>query len=67
MNMSLSEIQHFGFPWTLAAKATCLQELPGCFRPRLSPYTQNKAFEKKWKKHSNPRYKLDMLLTKNNE
>ena len=32
--------------WTPAAKATCLQELTGCFRPRLSPDAQNRLFAK---------------------
>ena len=30
-----------GIPWTPAAKAICLQELTGCFRPRLSPGVHN--------------------------
>ena len=38
--------QCFGFFCTSAAKATYLQELTGCFRPRLWPDTQNRAFAK---------------------
>ena len=53
---SLSALQHFGFFWTPAAKATQLQELTGHFRPRLSPDSKNMAFAKKWKLHSSPRY-----------
>ena len=43
---SLTTIQHFGFPQTPTANATCLQELIGHFRPRLSPDAQNSAFAK---------------------
>ena len=39
-------LQRFCFHCTPAAKATCLQELAGCFRLRLSPDTQNRAFAK---------------------
>ena len=34
---TLSTLQRFGFFLTPAVKAICLQELTGCFRPRLSP------------------------------
>ena len=33
---AVSALQCFCFFWTPAVKATCLQELAGCFRPRLS-------------------------------
>ena len=34
------------FLWTPVPKATCLQELAVCFRSRLSPDPQNRAFAK---------------------
>ena len=43
---TLSALQHFAFFWTPAAKTIHLQELVGCFRPKLSPDTQNRAFTK---------------------
>ena len=43
---TLRALKHFGFFWTPAAEAICLQEFTECFRPRLSPDTQNKAFTK---------------------
>ena len=43
---TLNAIQRFGFFWTPAAKATCLQELAGRYRPRLSSVAQNRAFTK---------------------
>ena len=36
----------FGLHWTPAAKATCLQDLAGHFRSRLSPDAQNRTFAK---------------------
>ena len=44
---ALSALQCFDFPWIPAAKAACLQELAGYFRPRLSYDAQNRAFAKK--------------------
>ena len=41
-----SALQCFGFFWTLPGNATCLQELAGHFRPRLSPDPQNRASAK---------------------
>ena len=43
---TLSTLQCFGFFWTPAAKAICLQELARCFRARLSPDVQNRASAK---------------------
>ena len=43
---TLSALQHFGFLWTPAAKATCLQELAGCFKPRLTSDSQNRTLAK---------------------
>ena len=39
-------LHHFGFLWTLDAKAAHLQDLPGCFRPRLPLEAQNRASAK---------------------
>ena len=44
--VTLSALQQFGFFWIPAAKVTHLQELAGCFRPRLSLDAQNGAFAK---------------------
>ena len=44
---TLSALQHFGFFWTPGTKATCLQELPGHFMPRLLPNAQNRVYAKK--------------------
>ena len=44
---TLSALQSFGFFWFPPAKATHLQELAGCFRPRQSSDAQNRAFAKK--------------------
>ena len=52
-------LQHFDFPWTPAAKTTRLQKLVGCFRPRLSPDAQNRAFAK----HKSCTQILDRALT----
>ena len=41
-----SAVLCFGFFWTPAAKATCLQDLAGCFRRRLSPEAQSRVFVK---------------------
>ena len=43
---TLRALQRFSFFWTPAAKATCLQELAGCFKVTLSSVTQNRAFGK---------------------
>ena len=52
-----------GFFWTLATKAACLQELVGCFRPRLSPGAQNRAFTKKCKLYSNLFLSVQLLFS----
>ena len=43
---TLSALQRFDFHWTPATKATRLQELAECFRLRLSPDNQRRAFAK---------------------
>ena len=52
-------LQCIGFPWAPAAKATPLQELAGCFRRRLWPDAQNRAFAK----NGNCIQSLDTALT----
>ena len=43
---TLRALQRFGFFWTPAAEAICLEEFAGSFRLRLSPDAQNKVFTK---------------------
>ena len=43
---TLSILQRFGFFWTPATKTTCLQELAGRFRSRLTPDAQSRALAK---------------------
>ena len=52
----LRALEYFGFFWTPAAKVTCLQELAGNFRSSLLPNAQNRAFAKKWKLYSIPKF-----------
>ena len=43
---TLSTLRRFGFFCTPAAKTTCLQELAGRFRPRLTADAQSRPFAK---------------------
>ena len=53
---TLGALQCFGSFWNPAAEAVSLQEFAGRFRRKLSPDAQNRAFTKKRKFHSKPRY-----------
>ena len=46
LQINILKKKRFGFFLALVAKATCLQELAGRFRPRLLPDIKNRAFTK---------------------